>query len=317
MVSLWQSFLIALARSNSLTRLVQSNSRLSLAANQFVGGLDEDAALKTALALHQQGIRASLFFLGEYITDPAITRQTIDSLVRLLPALDSHGLDTHVSVDPTQIGYSIRQELGEENALRLAASFPSRRSAHSFLMIDMEDVSYVDRTIALRNLLARRGVPAAITLQAYLRRTESDLAALVENRVPCVRLVKGAFSESRAIAWTHQAEISAAYMRLAGLMLSRHARESGLFPVFATHNETLMDSIRALARDSGYAPGEYEFEMLYGVRPKLQAKILAAGDQLRLYVPYGAHWWPYTARRIGENPRNLGFVWRALAGRTQ
>jgi proline dehydrogenase len=244
-----------------------------------------------------------------------MTRQTADSLVRLLPQLDERGLDTHVSVDPTQIGYSIRPELGEENALRLAAAFPARRSAHSFLMIDMEDASYVDCTIGLRRLLAGRGVPAAITLQAYLRRTEADLAGLLSEQVPCVRLVKGAFSAPSEIAWTRKAEVREAYMHLAAQMLSEKAREAGLFPVFATHNEELIDSIRVLARKSGFAPGEYEFEMLYGVRPALQAKILAAGDQLRLYVPYGAYWWPYTARRIGENPQNLLFVWRALAGR--
>jgi proline dehydrogenase len=316
MAPLWQNMMIALARSGSLTGLVQRNPRIASAANHFVGGLDEDGAIRTALSLRRRGIRASLFFLGEYITDPAVTQQTVDSLVRLMPALDGQGLDTHVSVDPTQIGYAIRPELGEENALRLAAAFPAQRSAHSYLMIDMEDASYVDCTIGVRRLLASRGVPAAITLQAYLRRTEADLAGLLIERVPCVRLVKGAFSEPSAIAWTRQAEIAESYLRLAALMLSDRARESGLFPVFATHNEALIDSIRALARKSGYAPGEYEFEMLYGVRPKLQARILAAGDQLRLYVPYGAHWWPYTARRIGENPRNLIFVWRALAGRT-
>lgn len=307
--------MIALARSRSITRFLQSAPGLASAAHHFVGGADEDAALGTALDLRQRGIRASLFFLGEYITDPAVTRQTVDSLVRLLPQLQAHGLDTHVSVDPTQIGYSIRPELGEENALRLAAAFPAKRSAHSYLMIDMEDVSYVDCTIRLRNLLARRGVPAAITLQAYLRRTEADLAGLIDERVPSVRLVKGAFSEPGAVAWTRTAEIQAAYMRLAALMLSEQARAAGLFPVFATHNEALIDSLRTLALQSGYAPGEYEFEMLYGVKPALQAKILAAGDQLRLYVPYGAHWWPYTARRIGENPQNLLFVWRALTGR--
>ncbi|MGB7758456.1 MAG: proline dehydrogenase family protein [Bryobacteraceae bacterium] len=317
MVSVWQNTMIALARSGSLTRRVQSHSRISSAANQFVGGLDEGAAIGTALDLRQRGIRASLFFLGEYITDPAVTRQTVDSLVRLLPALDRLGLDTHVSVDPTQIGYAIRDELGEENALRLAAAFPAQRSKHSLLMIDMEDASYVDRTIGLRSLLASHGVPAAITLQAYLRRTESDLAGLLRDRAPCVRLVKGAFSERSRIAWTRQPQITEAYLRLAALMLSDKARDGGLFPVFATHDEALMDSIRGLARESGCPPGQYEFEMLYGVRPALQAKILAAGDQLRLYVPYGANWWPYTARRIGENPRNLIFVWRALAGRTR
>jgi proline dehydrogenase len=307
--------MIALARSASLTRFMQGNLRVSATANQFVGGPDKDAALRTALALREHGVRASLFFLGEYITDPAITRLTVDSLAAVLASLNREGLDTHVSVDPTQIGFSISDELGEENALRLAAAYPAQRSAHSFLMVDMEDASYIDRTIRLRSLLARRGVPAAITLQAYLRRTEADLAGLLRERVPCVRLVKGAFSERGGIAWRSRAEVSAAYLRLARLMLSDEARASGLLPVFATHDEELIHSILAVARERGYAPGQYEFEMLYGVRPELQSRVLGSGEQLRLYVPYGAHWWPYTARRIGENPRNLVFVWRALAGR--
>ena len=140
MASAWQDMMIALACSSSLTRVLQNNRRISSTANQFVGGPDEDSALRTALVLRQRGIRASLFFLGEYITDPAIAGLTVDSLARVLAALNRHGLDTHVSMDPTQIGFSIRDELGEENALRVAASFPAQRSAHSFLMVDMEDV---------------------------------------------------------------------------------------------------------------------------------------------------------------------------------
>ena len=127
-------------------------------------------------------------------------------------------------------------------------------------MIDMEDASYVDRAIGLRSLLASHGVPAAVALQAYLRRTESDCAAFLRDRAPCVRLVKGAFSE-QAVAWTRQPQITEAYLRLAALMLSDKARDGGLFPVFATHDEALMDSIRGLARESGCPPGQYEFEM--------------------------------------------------------
>ena len=220
------------------------------------------------------------------------------------------GLDIHVSVDPAQIGYAIRDELGQENALTLAAFFPARRTA--FLMLDMEDSSYLDRTLSLRSPLASRGTPTAVTLQAYLRRTETDLAGLLRARIPCVRLVKGAFSEPRAIVWTRRAEISAAYMRLASMMLSDGARESGLFPVFATHDQDFIRSIIHLARERGFAAGQYEFELLYGVRPELQTRIVAEREQLRLHVPYGTHWWPYIARRIGENSRNLIFVGRAL-----
>ncbi len=312
MVSVWQSLMIALARSSALTRFLQGNRRISATASQFVAGPDEDAALRTALMLSRRGVRASLFCLGEYATDEATARRTIGSLSQVVEALNRSGLDTHVSVDPTQIGYAIRDELGEENALCLAASFPAQRTAHSFLMLDMEDSSYVDRTLGLRSLLASRGVPAAVTLQAYLHRTESDLAGLLRDRIPCVRLVKGAFAEPRAIARTRRTEVSAAYLRLAGMMLSNAARESGLFPVFATHDEDLIHAVTDLARGRGFTAGQYEFEMLYGVGPELQTRLVAGGGQLRLYVPYGAHWWPYTARRIGENSHNLVFAGRAL-----
>jgi proline dehydrogenase len=317
MGNVWQSTMIALARSAALTRFLQANRRISSTATQFIGGPDEDAALQTALRLRKRGIRASLFYLGEYTTDEAATRQTVESLLRLLPRLNANVLDTHISVDPSQIGYAIRDALGEENVLRLAASFPAQRSARSFLMVDMEDASYVDRTIALRRRLGACGVPAAITLQAYLRRTEADLDALVRERVPSVRLVKGAFIAPASIAWTRRAEIDAAYLRLAAAMLAEPARACALYPVFATHDEAMVRAIRALARERGWAAGEYEFEMLYGVRPELQARLVAEGEQLRLYVPYGTQWWPYTARRIGENARNLRFVVRAIAGRNR
>lgn len=320
MASLWQTAMIALARCGWLTRAVQGSPWLGAAANQFVGGPNEDSALGAAIDLSRRGVRASLFFLGEYITDKAMTRRTVDSLARLLPRLEPNGLDTHISVDPTQIGYSIRRELGDENALRLATAYEglagnrTHLSGRSFLMVDMEDHTFVDCTLAVRRLLAARGVPAAITVQSYLRRTESDLRALLDERAPSVRLVKGAFSAPSAIAFTSRAEIDAAYLRLARLMLSEDARRAGLYPVFATHDEKMIEAIRAAARESALTPSDYEFEMLYGVRPDLQARVLAAGDQLRLYVPYGTHWWPYTIRRVGENPRNLAFVLRAFAG---
>jgi proline dehydrogenase len=315
MASAWQSLMIALARSSMLTRILQGNSRIASLSSQFLGGPNEDSALRTALALRQQGIRVSMFFLGEYTTDTTTIARTVDSLIRVLTALNLHGLDSHISVDPTQIGFAIGEELGKKNALRLGASFPEQRSRHSYLMLDMEDFTYVDSTIRLRSLLASRGIPAAITLQAYLYRTESDLARLLDERIPCIRLVKGAFSEAGNVALKHRNEIFKAFMRMAELMLSDKARACGLFPVFATHDENIIHSVVQLARERGYVPGDYEFELLHGVRHELQTKIVAGGEQLRIYLPYGVHWWPYTARRIGENARNLAFVYRAIGSR--
>jgi proline dehydrogenase len=314
-VSTWQKFFIWLARSAFLKHLLEGNRRLSRIAARFVGGPDAACASNTPQALRDRNMRASLFYLGEYVTDRETVVRTIESQEQIIEALGSEGLDVHVSVDPTQIGYSIDDQFGEENAVRLGTRLLAAASTpRSYLMLDMEDSSLTGRTIALCRLLNNRGIPAAITLQAYLKRTESDARTLLRDRVPSIRLVKGAFAEGRTCAWTRRAEIDASYLRLTSLLFSEEAREYGLFAVFATHDHNLICSIIEVARARGYQPGQYEFEMLYGVRPDLQKQLVTQGEQLRLYVPLGKDWWPYTARRIGESPRNATLLLRALIG---
>jgi len=315
MVSLWQKLFIWQARSSFLKRIVQGNRRLSRVATRFVGGSDAASALNRTEVLHRRNTQASLFYLGEYVTDRDTVTRTVENLEQIIEALGSNGLDVHVSVDPTQIGYSIDDRFGEENALRLGSRLLTvPRTRRSYLMLDMEDSSLTDRTIVLRNMLQVRGVPAAITLQAYLKRTELDVLRLFSEQAPCIRLVKGAFAEGRGRAWTRRAEIDKSYLNLASLMLSEKARGYDFFPVFATYDEKLISSIIKMAQTRGYKPGEYEFEMCYGLRTELQDQIVKEGVQLRVYLPFGVDWWPYTARRVGENPRNCALLFRALIG---
>jgi proline dehydrogenase len=154
-------------------------------------------------------------------------------------------------------------------------------------------------------------LPVAITVQAYLHRSPQDLARLVENGA-MVRLVKGAFAEKKERSWTSKAAICRAYLRAAAQLLSATAREHGVYPVFATHDHTLIRAITTTIRAQGWSAGSYEFEMLYGVRPALQDELVEEGHTVRLYLPFGTEWWPYAARRIGENPANILFVARAL-----
>ena len=182
-------------------------------------------------------------------------------------------------------------------------------------MLDMEDFFLVPKTLELRARLAKAGCPAAITIQAYLRRSGQDLRGLVEGGAAAIRLVKGAFAGGPGYAWTRRSDISREYLQLATWLLSADARSRGVYPIFATHDEAIIEAVIGVAERNRWPRDEYEFEMLYGVRMPLQARIVAEGRRLRLYLPFGSEWWPYTVRRIGENPANARFVLSALWNR--
>jgi proline dehydrogenase len=156
-------------------------------------------------------------------------------------------------------------------------------------------------------------VPVAQTLQAYLRRSADDLEPMIAAGGP-VRLVKGAFADPRPHAYQGKTEIDRNYLALARRMLAADAKEKGFRPVFGTHDDALLAEIRRIARSGGWEPGQYEFEMLYGVRTELQRELRTAGEQVRLYLPFGKAWWPYAVRRIGESPRNARLLARAVVG---
>jgi proline dehydrogenase len=314
-MKLWQSLMIALARNRRLTEFMHRNAAASALARHFVGGRDLAAAIATARELQQRGVGVSLFYLGEYVADPALVRETVAQKIAAIEALATAGLDVHVSVDPTQIGYSIDADLGRRNGLAigqaLARVAAGRNSGRHFLMLDMEDCTLVTPTLRLREELAATGVPVAQTLQAYLRRTAADLKPIIAAG-GAARLVKGAFADMTERAFPSRAAIDANYLALVDRMLSDEARKTGFYPIFGTHDERLALRILALAETRGWPRDSFEFEMLYGVRPRLQA-LLADGARLRLYLPFGEAWFPYAIRRVGESPRNIRLILRALA----
>jgi proline dehydrogenase len=312
-MSLWQDAAIRLARSKSMTKFAQSNPLMRGLASRFVGGADLSAALTKASALKTKGYATSLYYLGEYVNAAEVIEENIAQIVALIRQAAETDLDVLISVDPSQIGYALSDELGEKNALHIAQVFQEKAgNGRHLLMLDMEDFSYVQRTLALRSALARQGCPAAITIQAYLRRSEQDVRDLVQDGVTAVRLVKGAFAESRERAFSRKADVIQNYFRLATLLLSPEAKAKGVYPIFATHDEALIERVAAVAQENNRSADEYEIEMLYGVRTTLQERFVAKGRRVRLYLPFGTEWWPYSVRRVGERPANVRFVLRAI-----
>jgi len=310
--------MIGLARSERIKRILQNARATSALARRYVAGKTAAAGVERArVLLAERGIRSSLFFLGEYVDQLDLVRLNVEQKKAVASALGAARLDVHVSVDPTQIGYSIDPALARSNAFEIAESIRAaagKTGGFHCLMIDMEDAGVIDASIALHDALRRQGLPTALTLQAYLRRTESDLAAQLCTGAK-VRLVKGAFAAGRDIAFTKQAEIKANHRRLIDLMFSPEARESGFYPIVATHDDALHAHAVAQAERHGWPSDSYEFEMLMGVRGDVAATLAAHGHRVRLYVPFGKDWWPYAARRIGENPRNAILLLRSLFGR--
>ncbi len=311
-MSMFQRTAIALARSPGVGRAMRAMAARTSLAARFVGGADVDAAVRTAARLREaHGIRASLFYLGEYVDDPQAIEHNVAQALGACRALEHAGLDVHVSVDPTAIGYMRDDALGRDNARRIGlAARQTVGLGRDWMVLDMEDSSICDRTCALHRELLQAGIPAGLTLQAQRRRTPQDLAWAIRQRTS-LRLVKGAFPE-RALDHAGRARIDQAYLDAAAIMLSREALDSGFQPVFGTHDDRLAGAILALARERGWPPEAFEFEMLYGVRPDWQLALRRLGYNVRVYLPFGGDWWPYAVRRVGENPRNAWLLARTL-----
>lgn len=310
----WQTGMIALARSPEIKRWAQEKGFAASLVGRYVAGPDAEAGIARAASLLGQSIRSSLFYLGEYVDRPELVAENVVQKRKVAELLGRAGIEIHVSVDPTQIGHSLDPALARRNGLAVAEAIAAAPGdAPRLMMIDMEDRTVVDSTIAQHDELKAAGLPVGITLQAYLRRTEADLRGQIRQGA-AVRLVKGAFAASREHAFVSQDEIKANHRRLIGLMLSREARDAGFRPVIATHDDRLQDDAVAAAEAAGWPRGEYEFEMLYGVRSALAERRVREGHRVRVYLPFGRDWWPYAIRRIGENPRNAWLLARSLIG---
>jgi proline dehydrogenase len=312
---LWQKSMIRFAQLPGLARAVEASARMRRLSGRFIGGRTGAEGVACASSLQREGLKASLFYLGEYVAEPDLIERSVLELIGVIPLLAAADLDVHVSVDPTEVGSMLGWDQCVANVGRIARAMAGvatdTTGPRRVLMLDMEDSSVTEKTLGLRRELFAQGIPAAVTVQAYLKRTGDDIERLIDEGAT-VRLVKGAIAEPASIAHTARADIDASYLRLIERLLSPEARTRGVYPAFGTHDEKMMAYARRVAETNGWRPSEWEVEMLMGVRPTLQRRLAAEGVAVRLYLPFGERFWPYTIRRVGENPRNLGFVLHAL-----
>lgn len=293
--------LLWLSEQPRIFRFVRNSRLAGRMASRFVAGETIDTAMAALRDLNAARISASLDLLGESVTRAEEARGARDVYVQLLDRIHAAGAEANVSVKLTQMGLDIDEALCLEN---LRAILVRARQYASFVRIDMEGSAYTQRTIDFftRTVYPEFGNTVGVVLQSYLRRTAADVDAMIALGAR-VRLCKGAYKEPADIAFPDKQDVDANYVSCMERLL-----EHGNYPGLATHDEKLITHARAFAKGRRIDPSRYEFQMLYGVRRDLQQELRAAGYGMRVYIPFGTHWYPYLMRRLAERPANIGFV---------
>lgn len=268
-------------------------------------------ALRAAGQVQQRGMGVVLTHLGENVSDPAAAEAVSRHYTLALDRIAALKLDGAISVKPTQLGLDLGLDVALRNLEPLA---DQARELSSTVWLDMEDSSYVDRTLELVRHARARTERVGVCLQAYLHRTPDDLAALMDPPTR-VRLVKGAYREPASHAIQKKAGVDERFHQLAVRMFEERPYTRAAAPVFGTHDDRLIGRVRESAALHQVPRSHFEFHLLYGIRTDLQEGLAAAGEQVSVLISYGDRWFPWYMRRLAERPANLWFVARQVVRR--
>jgi proline dehydrogenase len=269
-------------------------------SSRFVAGMTVEEALAACERVNREGIAVTLDSLGESVMSETEARASAEIYHRLLDAIPARKLNANVSVKLSQMGMDFDPALAE----RIVGEMVEHAAAaDSFVRIDMEGTPYTEATIAMTEHLHER-FPGRVgtVLQAYLYRTAEDTERLLRERIR-IRLCKGAYKEGPDHAYPSKEDVDRNYV-----ILMKRMVQSGVFCGIATHDEAIVNTLKKFVHEQGVDQKAFEFQMLYGVRRDLQRKLAAEGFGVRVYIPFGAEWYPYFMRRLAERPANVLFL---------
>ena len=310
-MSLLRQPILLLARSQGVKKLVSTMPVSSSIVTSYVPGETTGHAVAATSGLVDDGLRVTLDYLGEDTTDAAQADATVAAYRELLADLAAKGLapQAEVSVKLSAIGQFLPDN-GHKVALENARDIcRAARNAGTTVTLDMEDHTTTDSTLSILRELRKDFPETGAVLQAMLRRTEADCRALAYEGSR-VRLCKGAYMEPEKVAFQDRIDVDKSYVRCLKVLLGGQG-----YPMIATHDPRMVQIASSLASRFGRRPGTYEFQMLYGIRPEEQKRLAAAGETVRVYIPYGTEWYGYLMRRLAEKPQNLGFFVRSLVSK--
>ncbi|MCC6318550.1 MAG: proline dehydrogenase family protein [Gemmatimonadaceae bacterium] len=302
-MSLARTALLRASRSQWLARQLTQRRFARQAVKKFMPGEELTDALGAADTLARSSIGTIITRLGESLTGERNTDEVRDHYIAALAAIAARGLPTVLSIKPTQLGLdtSVKECVRQVGAIAQAAA------AHgTFIWIDMEDSSYVDRTLEVYEHIKSSHPGTGLALQAYLYRTPKDLERLLPLK-PIIRLVKGAYAEPPQVAFPAKRDTDAAFVSLGETMLDASSRGEAL-PIFGTHDMNIVNRLVGRARSMQLTKDRFEVHMLYGIRSAEQRSLAASGVGVRCLISYGANWFPWYMRRLAERPANVWFV---------
>jgi proline dehydrogenase len=268
-------------------------------ARRFIAGITLTDALKTVSRLSRAGFHTTLDHLGEDVENKEEASEAANEYLIMLRALGERGLEKNVSLKLSQMGLGIDKNFCLQN---LKSIVSAAETVGGFVRVDMEGSPTTDDTLdIIRSTKTSHNTPAGIVLQAMLKRTPDDLINMLENKIT-IRLCKGAYKENSEIAFTKMNDIRREFIALAKRLLT-----SGMYHGIATHDPKIISEIRRFAQEHGISKNSFEFQMLLGIRTRLQKKLVANGYRVRIYVPFGRSWLAYSLRRLREKKENLWF----------
>ena len=299
-----RSTFLYLSEATWAKNIVMNNSLTRRSAARFVAGDTLAEATETCRALNERGLSVTLDHLGESVTDEASARTAAQAYHDLLNAIDDAGVEATASLKLTQLGLDIRRELCIDNMRAILA----RANEHgNHITIDMESTDYTDATLAVFRALRADFDNVGTVIQAYLYRSADDMRALAAEGA-FVRLCKGAYKEPPHLAFPDKADVDANFVHLVEQFLNPDAIAEGAYLGIATHDERMIRATIEHIRKHDVPYDSFEFQMLYGIRPRLQEQLRDDGFKVRIYVGYGTEWYPFYMRRLAERPANVWFI---------
>jgi proline dehydrogenase len=293
--------LLWLSEQRKVFNFVRRNGVARKLASRFVAGETIEQGVRAARELSQRGITASLDLLGESVRQEAEAIAARDQYLAMMDRMAAERVEVNVSVKLTQMGLDISENLCLANMNRI---LDRAGQLDGFVRLDMEGSDYTQRTLDFftQRLFDSYGKHCGVVIQSALRRSEADIESLIALKAR-VRLCKGAYLEPPEIAFPDKKDVDRNYVRLMERLL-----QHGNYPGIATHDETILEHARGFSKRHGIGPERFEFQMLYGVRRDLQARLRQQGFNMRVYIPFGTQWYPYLMRRLAERPANIAFI---------
>ncbi len=303
-----RALFLAGSESAWLRGQAQRRAFVRRAVSRFMPGESLDDALRAAAQLRGDGLPAILTHLGENVRDLDEARAVAEHYLEVISRIRAAQLDAEVSVKLTQLGLDLDPRAAAGHLERIAAC---AETLSGRLWIDMESSPYVEPTLAMYREAHARHRRLGVAIQAYLHRSAADVETLVAEGA-ALRIVKGAYREPATVAMARKADVDESFFRLCARVLMPDARARGAWLTAGTHDEALIERLRAHAGAQDVPQDAYEFAMLYGIRRAAQLRLARSGATCRVLVSYGAFWFPWYMRRLAERPANAWFVVRSL-----